>query len=195
MFEISSISKTLVATILADVAVRTDLELTDPVRDYLPSGVRLAAMDGQEATLEDLAVHTAGLPYLPEDYEAPEGLNPHSGYNSDDLWRSVNAFSPTTPAGQEHSYSAFGFGILTHVLSLHTGHSFGGLLRIHITDPLGLEDTVLEPGFEQRRWLATGYDTEGNMAPYMDQGAFQGAGSLFSTLADMLVYVKANMAS
>ncbi len=193
LFEISSISKTLVATILADVAVRTDLELTDPVRDYLPNGVRLAAIDGREATLEDLAVHTAGLPYLPEDYEPPEATNPYSGYTTDDLWYSVNAFSPTRRAGQEHSYSAFGYGILTQVLSLHTGHSFGELLRIHITDPLGMEDTVIEPSFEQRRWLATGYDPEGNVATYMDQGAFQGAGSLFSTLADMLVYVKANM--
>lgn len=193
LFEISSISKTFVATILADLAVRSDLELTDPVSYYLPKGVHFAAIDGRQITLEDLAVHTAGLPYMPEDYEAPDGINPYSDYGTDDLWKSVNAFSPTRKAGQEHSYSAFGYGVLTHVLSLHTGHSFGELLRIHITDPLGMEDTVLKPDFEQRRFLATGYDPEGNVAPYMDQGAFQGAGSTFSTLADMLIYVKANM--
>ena len=135
LFEISSISKTLVATILADVAGRTDLELTDPVRDYLPNGVRLAAIDGWEATLEDLAVHTAGLPYLPEDYEPPEGINPYSGYTTDDLWYSVNAFSPTRRAGQEHSYSAFGYGILTQVLSLHAVRDLGGRVGRRVAMP------------------------------------------------------------
>ncbi len=193
LFEISSISKTFVASILADLAVRPELELTDPVSYYLPRGVQLAAIDGRQITLEDLAVHTSGLPYVPEDYEAPEAINPYAGYTIDDLWKSVNAFSPTRKAGQEHSYSAFGYGVLTNVLSLHTGHSFGELLRIHITDPLGMEDTVLIPNHQQRRWLASGYDPEGNVAPHMDHGAFQGAGSMFSTLADMLLYLEANM--
>ena len=193
LFEISSISKTFVATILADLALRSDLVLKDPVSYYLPSGVQIAAIDGRQITLEDLAVHTAGLPYMPEDYEAPDGVNPYSGYTTDDLWSSVKAFSPTRMAGEEHSYSAFGYGVLTQALSLHTGHSFGEMLRIHMTDPLGMTDTVLKPSFEQRRWLATGYDPDGQIAPYMDQGALQGAGSMFSTLADMLFYVKANM--
>lgn len=193
LFEISSISKTFVATILADLAVRTSLELTDPVRFYLPNGVTLAAFEGHEITLEDLAVHTAGLPRTPEDYEASDRVNPYSSYTTDDLWRSVNAFVPTRQPGEVHSYSPFGYGILTQVLAFETGHSFGELLRIHITEPLGMKDTVLKPSLDQRRWLATGYDPEGNVAPYMDWGALQGAGSMFSTLADMLFYVQANM--
>lgn len=193
LFEISSISKTFVATILADLAIRTDLELDDPVSYYLPEGVELASFEGRPITLEDLAVHTAGLPYVPDDYETTDDVNPFAGYTREDLWKSVNAFSPTRPSGEEHSYSAFGYGILTNVLTLHTGHSFGELLRIHITDPLGMDDTVLKPSFEQRRWLATGYDPDGNVAPYMDWGALQGAGSMFSSLADLLTYVKAHM--
>jgi len=193
IFEISSISKTFVATILADLTIRTELELEDPVNYYLPQGVELASFEGSPVTLEDLAVHTAGLPYVPGDYEAADGVNPFAGYTRDDLWKSVNAFSPTRASGEVHDYSAFGYGILTNVLSLHAGHSFGELLRIHITDPLGMEDTVLKPSFDQRRWLATGYDPDGNVAPYMDWGALQGAGSMFSTLADLLIYIKANM--
>ena len=53
-----------------------------------------------------------------------------------------------------------------------------------------MADTVLKPSFEQRRWLATGYDPDGQVAPYMDQGALQGAGSMFSTLADLLFKAK-----
>ncbi len=102
LFEISSISKTFVASILAELAVRTGLEPTDPVSYYLPRGVQLAAIDGRQITLEDLAVHTAGLPHMPEDYEAPGAINPYSGYTIDDLWTSVNAFSPTRKAGFSH---------------------------------------------------------------------------------------------
>jgi D-alanyl-D-alanine-carboxypeptidase/D-alanyl-D-alanine-endopeptidase len=193
LFEISSISKTFVATILADLAVRTDLELTDPVSYYLPNDVRLAAIGERQITLEDLAVHTAGLPYTPEDFQPPEGINPFSRYTTADLWSSVNAFTPTRPSGDVHDYSAFGYGILTHALSFPTGHSFGELLRIHITEPLGMKDTVLKPSPDQQRFLATGYDPEGGVAPYMDWGALQGAGSIFSTLADMLFYIEANM--
>ena len=94
-------------------------------------------------------------------------------------------------AGEEHSYSAFGYGVLTQALSLHTGHSFGEMLRIHITDPLGMRDTVLKPNFEQRRWLAAGYDHRTHRTWTKVLSKVPDPCSRPSP--DMLFYVKANM--
>jgi CubicO group peptidase (beta-lactamase class C family) len=60
VFDIASIAKTFVATILSDMVKQGIVNLDDPVEKYLPSNVTVPSYNGHKITLEDLAPHTSG---------------------------------------------------------------------------------------------------------------------------------------
>ena len=76
LFEISSVSKTFVAYLLADAVLRKEMTLDDPVNRYLPAGTQLADQDGRPVTLLDLAAHHSGLPDRPADMSPGGGHQP-----------------------------------------------------------------------------------------------------------------------
>jgi CubicO group peptidase (beta-lactamase class C family) len=62
LFEIGSITKTFVTTLLADMVERGEVGLNDPIVKYLPPSVRAPTRNGKEITILHLATHTSGLP-------------------------------------------------------------------------------------------------------------------------------------
>jgi CubicO group peptidase (beta-lactamase class C family) len=64
-FDIGSVTKTFVATVLADLVNQGVVKLSDPLEMYLPSNTTVPSYEGYKITLEDLATHTSGLPYWP----------------------------------------------------------------------------------------------------------------------------------
>jgi CubicO group peptidase (beta-lactamase class C family) len=193
VFEISSVAKTFVATITADMVAKKELQLSDPFNNFAPEGTELASFEGTEIILEHLVTHYAGLPYAPEDYKTDKETNPYADYSKEDLWQSVRAFKPTRRPGEEFGYSAFGFALLTAALEHQGGKPFFDLVRARIAEPLSMKDTVGRPGDAQRRRLAVGYDPDGKIAPPLNQGELRGAGSMYSTMQDLLIYLKAHM--
>jgi serine-type D-Ala-D-Ala carboxypeptidase/endopeptidase len=65
VFEIGSVTKVFTALLLADMALRGEVGLNDPVSRHLPGDFKLPLRDGREITLADLATHTSGLPRWP----------------------------------------------------------------------------------------------------------------------------------
>src|SRR5271165_4807535 len=55
VFEIGSITKVFTALLLADMAQRGEVALTDPVSKYLPKGVKMPERNGHAIMLQDLA--------------------------------------------------------------------------------------------------------------------------------------------
>jgi CubicO group peptidase (beta-lactamase class C family) len=68
IFEIGSVTKVFTSLLLADMAARGEVALTDPVEKYLPAGVKVPHRAGQAITLQDLATHTSGLPREPPNF-------------------------------------------------------------------------------------------------------------------------------
>ena len=46
-------------------------KLTDPISKYLPDGTTVPQRGGQGMTLQDLAMHTSGLPRMPNNCAPP----------------------------------------------------------------------------------------------------------------------------
>src|SRR5581483_10395743 len=61
IFQVGSVTKVFTALLLADMAERGEVRLSDPAARYLP-GARDVA---DPVTLADLATHTSGVPRLP----------------------------------------------------------------------------------------------------------------------------------
>jgi len=193
LFEISSVAKTFVAAVLARSAVEGVLALDDPANRYLGPDAALADFERRSITLLDLAAHQSGLPYLPSSLAPGEDPNPYAATTEADLVSAINAFEPTEAPGSGYSYSAFAYGVLALVLERVRGDDVFQLIAEDVTGPLGMADTVLTPSRQQAERLATGYTPDGDEAAAFDQGAFRAAGSMYSTLDDVMTWLRANM--
>ncbi len=68
-FEIGSVTKVFTALLLADMVRRGEVALADPVAKYLPAA-KIPERNGRSITLLDLATHTSGLPFMPDEVPA-----------------------------------------------------------------------------------------------------------------------------
>ncbi len=80
VFEIGSITKVFTGTLLAEMAQRGELALTEPVAALLPEGVTAPSRNGRQILLQDLATQTSGLPRLPANLEPGDETNPYADY-------------------------------------------------------------------------------------------------------------------
>jgi serine-type D-Ala-D-Ala carboxypeptidase/endopeptidase len=182
VYEIGSITKVFTGILLAQAINNGKVNLNDPVQNYLPAGVTLAAYKDQPIKLVDLATHRSGLP---RDLGSDD---------PSDLYQFLNGFQPSIAPGGEYIYSNLGYMVLGDIVSRLSQTDFATLEFNAVSQPLGLMDTreVLN-GDEQNR-LAQGYSYDGSQAYYFpDSGNMSAAGYLRSTLNDMTRFLIDNM--
>ena len=189
VFEIASLTKVFTALLLADMAQKGGLNMNAPVSTCLPGTVKIPERSGRQITFVDLATHSSGLPLRPMNLASQEALNKYAGYTVEQLYQGLSTFTLTRDAGSAFEYSNWGFGLLANALAHCAGHSYENVLRDHITGPLAMNDTALEPSPGMRARLASGYDAKLNAVSNEDLGALGGAGGLYSTVNDLLRFV------
>ena len=193
VFEIGSITKTFTAALLADMVVRGEVRITDPVSKYLPPEVHMPTHDGRAITLLDLATQSSGLPRLPGNLSPRDASNPYGDYTVAQLYEFLSGYSLSRDPGEKYEYSNLGFGLLGHALARRAAASYEEVVRARILDPLKMTDTgiALTPGMKAR--LAPGHDERGRRVPNWDIPTLAGAGALRSSVGDMLKYIGAQL--
>ena len=189
IFQIGSVTKVFTGLLLADMAERDEVRLSDPAARYLP---RWRGGTGS-VTLADLATHTSGLPRLPRSLLWSALLSPRDPYARHPAARFVRAARRALRAGSAGSpyvYSNFGFGLLGYLLGQAAGTAYQALVTTRICGPLGLPDTTFTvPGPAQDR-MAQGY-RRGRAIPDWQLGVLASAGALYSTAADLARFLQA----
>jgi CubicO group peptidase (beta-lactamase class C family) len=192
LFEIGSIGKTFTGLLLAQMAVQGKVDLRDPVRELLPSGLA-APPKGLEITLLDLATHHSGLPRMPDNAGPGDHRETYTNYHASDLYDFIKQHGLAKPADTEFLYSNIGFAVLGAALANRAQTSYPELLQRQITGPLRMKDTVIALSPEQRSRFMQGYDRERRPTPAWDLDAFAPAGGIRSTAGDMLTYLEAQL--
>ncbi len=194
LFEIGSITKVFTTTLLADMHLRGEVNLDDPVSRFLPPALVLQDRDGTAVTLRHLATHRSGLPRLPGNMgvEKLTSENPYRDYTIDDLYAYLSKCRLISSPGAFFGYSNLGMGLLGHTLALAAGMDFESLVIERVCAPLGMNDTVITLSEDQRSRLAPGH-ARGKQVSNWDLPALAGCGAFRSTLADMKNFLKANM--
>lgn len=193
VFEIGSINKTFTGILLADMVVRGEVALEDPVAKYLPDDVTVPSRNGREITLLDLTTHTSGLPRLPDNHEPADPQDPYADYTVEMLYEFLSGHELRRDPGAEFEYSNLGVGLLGHALARAGGMSYRELLRERVLDPFGMEMTGYALEGQVAEWMTRGHRA-GDVVPYwFATEAIQGAGGLRSNIEDMLTYLKANV--
>ena len=194
VFEIGSISKVFTGLLLADMAARGEVALSDPVQSLLGDSMSVPKRGDRQITLEDLATHASGLPRMPSNFYPKNAGNPYADYTVEQMAKFLATYKLPRDPGARSEYSNLGMGLLGHALALRAGQSYEQLLRARICEPLQLPDTWISLDDDRRSRLATGHDADGKPVANWDLPTLAGAGAIRSTAADMLRFLAANLA-
>ena len=177
LFQIGSISKSMTATVIHQLAAEGRLKLTDPVSEILP----VAPLPADNSiTVQNLLDHTAGLPD-----DAPL-------FGQGGLW---TAYAP----GEHWHYSNTGYEMLGKIAEHAGGKPLKRLIEERIFAKLGMSRSrgaIIGP---DRTLYAQGYEATDLAAPFargvpLEPAAWVdvtfGAGSVASTAGDMLRWLR-----
>src|SRR6202011_4948554 len=157
IFEIGSVTKGFTALLLADMVGKNEVALSDPVAKYLPADLKVPERNGRSIAVVDLATHTSGLPFMPEN--APPLNDPAAAkYSAADLKQYVAGYQLKRDIGSEWEYSNIGYWILSEALSSRAGATYETLVRNRIIAPLKLVNTDFSLSPKMKTNLAAGHD-------------------------------------
>lgn len=192
VFEIGSISKVFTGLLLSEAVIEKKVRLDSTLKELLKPSFKFADPKVGEITLLQLSTHTSGLPRLPDNMgpDPDSAENPYGDYDR----KRMDAFlskvklqgEPPYPA----SYSNYGVGLLGELLADAYGKSWEAIIKEKITGPLGMKDTAMVPGKDQKARLAPPYQGDKKGHPWTFE-AFAGAGALRSTAADLMIFGEA----
>jgi len=192
VFEIGSISKTFTGILLADGVIKGEMDLDDPLQNYLPAGVTAPTRNGAAIKLVHLTNHTSSLPRMPDNFKPANPANPFADYSEKQLYDFLNNYTLTRDIGSEYEYSNYAAGLLGHIMATKKGVTYEQLMIDVIARPLNLNDTRIALTPEMKANLAMGHN-EGVEVENWDIPTLAGAGAIRSTAVDMVKYVSSNM--
>jgi len=159
-FMIQSTTKVWTATLVMQLVDEGLVELDDPVVRHLPE-FRTADPDASSTiTLRHLLTHTGGFE---GDLWSPtsDGDDALERFVAEHVSEAEQHVAP----GQLFSYCSAGMGVLGRVVEVLRGMPFNEALRHRLTDPLGLEEVVVDAGEAPAFRTAIGHVSAGPGAP------------------------------
>ncbi len=190
-FEIGSITKTFTATLFANMILRHEVAVDDPIEKYLPAGSKAPEFQGHSITVADLATQSSGLPRMPTNFAPANGDDPYD-YDDGKLRQFLSTYALTRAPGQRFEYSNLGFGLLGYLLARRLGLDYATAVRTRIFEPLGMKDTDVAV-IGRSVPTVPGHNSDGDPVSNWHFAALAGAGAIVSTPSDMLRYARANL--
>ena len=188
VYQIGSVTKVFTALLLAREVIDGRLTLESRVGDLVPA---LAEQPVGDVTLGALVTHTSGLPRVPPGmwrkmFNA-SGRNPYADIDEPALYAALGTVR--LRSGARPAYSNLGFGLLGTALARHLGRSYDEAVRERITGPLGMRQTRSHPDAHR-----PGHTRRGRVHRQVwTFDAMAGAGALWSSVADLVVFVRAHL--
>jgi CubicO group peptidase (beta-lactamase class C family) len=194
MFEIGSITKVFTGLLLAQAVERGDLKLDDTVGKLLAGKVEGLSAPVASVTLRQLVTHTGCMPVMADGVGGGAPLaEQFRSFDKPMFWAALARIKLTAAAPPcEGAYSNFGMALLGQFLAEYYGTSWGELVRARITEPLGMNDTVITLGDKASR-MAPAFAGD-RRQPLFDMQAYAPASALRSTAADMMTFSRAIIA-
>lgn len=190
-FEIGSVSKPMMAALLAGLIREGKASLDDPLSAYLPEGTQVPTFEGKPILLRHIVTHTSGLPAIHAGMQHADPANPYARLTGRDL---LDALSKTTLArapGAQFEYSNFAAMLLSYAVARRAGEDFETLIDERLFAPLGMTRSYIGRKPDGVT-AATGHTPDGKpTSPWDFPTDFAGVGGVRATLDDMVRYVQA----
>ena len=187
-FRIGSVTKQFTAAAILQLQEAGLLDLHAPIGKYLPDYPA-----GDRITAHHLLAHTAGIPeYLDGKVFSDITEWMRLPATLEQLVARFQDLPLDFEPGKHFKYSNSGYVLLTQLLETLSGQPYADYVQTHLFEPLGMDNTGYELPRAVIPQLAQGYifigpDTYLQAEP-IDMSLPQGAGGLYSTLADLMAW-------
>lgn len=186
-FKLASVSKQFTAMAILILEEQGKLSVNDKLSKYIPDYPK-----GDSITVHHLLTHTSGIKNFTDMplYHLLK-TKPHT---MEQLIAHFKDLPLDFEPGTKMSYSNSGYVLLTDIIEKASGKSYGTYMREAIFAPLGMKNTGLWDTTEAMGNVASGYsetDTGFVSAPYISMTVPRGAGALYSTVDDLLLWDQA----
>jgi D-alanyl-D-alanine carboxypeptidase len=189
-FRVGSLTKQFTAAAILQLQEAGKLSIDDPISKYYPEAPQTWA----KITLRHLLTHTSGiLSYtaLPG-FFAREAREPHT---PEELIKLTRDKPLQSEPGSKYEYNNTGYIILGYVIEKVSGQPYAQYLQQHVFTPLGMSGSGYDDPAPIIKGRAAGYargpDGAWRNAPFIDMSVPYAAGSLYSTVNDLLVWDQA----
>jgi CubicO group peptidase (beta-lactamase class C family) len=198
VFEIGSLTKIFTGLLFADMVLRGEIGMDDPLSRHLP-GVDVPEWRGRTITLLDLATHTSGLPRFPDNPRLPpdppkdvfEWYLAMPNYTQADLFAFLDSYKLPREPGTKWEYSNTGFTLLGMALCHRAELGYEALVARRILRPLGMDSTAIRPTPSMARRRVTPHELNLRPAPPQQPDLFDPAGGLLSSANDLMTLLSA----
>jgi D-alanyl-D-alanine-carboxypeptidase/D-alanyl-D-alanine-endopeptidase len=179
-----SVTKIFTTDLLTKLVKQQIVRLDDPLQRYAPKRA-LVPLREQPITLEELATHTSGLPR--ELGARPRKIPPFAYPDFTERWQWLPRQSLASVPGSAALYSNIGFDLLSDALEAAAHKPYAALLAEQTLNPLNMRQTTYYPNAIQCDRLLRSSHDEGACSV---TEATQGSAGLYSTPADMAIWLK-----
>ncbi len=181
-FRLGSITKQFTAAAILQLVEAGKLSVDDPVSKYYADAP--AAWD--KVTIYHLLTHTSGIPSYTGMADFFTTTKSRTRMTPVEIVKWTQDMPLEFAPGEKMKYNNTGYILLGHVIEKVTGGSYAAYLQKNIFGPAGMADSgydLAEPLIKRR---AAGYRPNGSNAPFLDMSLPYAAGSLYSTVDDLL---------
>jgi CubicO group peptidase (beta-lactamase class C family) len=176
LYYVASVTKAITATALMLLHERKQLDLDRPANVYLRrEKLRSPHWNADEATVRQLATHTAGL----TTFDSPTLLPAEEVVRRYGIvfWR----------PGDRYDYSNLGFGVIGQIIADVSGRSFQSFVHDELLRPLGMEHAWAGAMPQTRHPVAPRYSALLRaFSPPLTEPTLPGASILFSSVRELL---------
>lgn len=207
-FRIASVTKTVTAAVITQLAAEQRVQLDAPMATFLPAQLadvvpRIHVLDGvshgERITVRQLLTHAAGLfDYaMSPEYGRTLAADPGHVWTPREMLEGAIAWGVphfTPGAGYGYAYSDTGYVLLGVIIEHLDGRPLHEAYRARVLGPLGMDGSYLE-GFEPHRGGPIAHCHEGPFDAMLLHGSSDWAGGgLVSTLDDLARFAQALLA-
>ncbi len=201
IYEIASVTKTFVGTLIARAEMEGKLSIEDDIRKYIGITYNNLEYEGNPIKIRHLLTHTSELPrFLPEsindlfteanDDELPFRIAEiENNYSKNKFLKDLESVEIDTVPGTRFSYSNADTELAAYILEKAYGKSFEKIMKEKILIPSNMPNTGINLNERQKKKLANGYGSNGKRTPYMSTTLWGASGAGKSTIVDLLNYI------
>ena len=188
LFQIGSISKTVLGTAIMRLIEMGDLNLDQKIRSFIPDFQVRDPVASEQATIRHLLTHTGG--WIGDFFiDTGSGSDAPARYVAE-----MARLEQLAPMGTTWSYNNAGFCVAGRIIEIVTGESYEQALDRLILKPLGMKRAFLNPSDVMLHRFAVGHrEEEGAIAvsgPWPLPRAIYAAGGICCHIKDLLRYAR-----
>ena len=159
-FQIGSITKTFVATVVMQLVEEDKLSLGDTLTTWLPESVTADIPNAEDITLENLLQHTSGVADYVDVLFNQAATNPAvflAEWEPEELLDFIDDVEPSFAPGESWRYSNTNFILAGLIVEAATENNIASEIRDRILTPLNLENTFFAEEEEVPGGYVSGY--------------------------------------